>query len=85
MVERVDGVHVVVLRQIHDLIQLGRPLTPESRLSRGDRVRVLSGSFKGFEGYIIRRQNETRLLLAVNFTQQGASILLDECDLERLD
>ena len=72
------------LRQIRDLITVGEPLTPEARLSDGSRVRVLSGSFRGFEGVILRRQNETWLLVAVDFMQQGASVLLDACQLEPL-
>jgi transcription antitermination factor NusG len=70
------------LRQIRDLIAVGEPLTPESRLWEGSRVRVLSGSFQGFEGVIVRRQNATRLLVAVEFMQQGASVLLDDCQLD---
>jgi transcriptional antiterminator RfaH len=70
------------LRSIQRLIATGRPLTPETCLSRGDRVRVKSGAFAGFEGTIIRRDKETRLLVAVNFTQQGASVVLDDCQLE---
>ena len=72
------------LQQIQELIALGRPLTPEARLLAGDRVRVGSGPFRGFEGVIIRRQNKTRLLVAVNYLQQGASMLLDDCQLEPL-
>ena len=72
------------LRRIYRLIQIGRPLTPESRLLAGDRVRVKTGMFAGFEGSILRREGETRLLVSVNFTQQGASVLLDDCQLESI-
>jgi hypothetical protein len=33
---------------------------------------------------VIRRANETRLLVAVNFLQRGASVLVDDCQLEQL-
>ena len=72
------------LVQIQQLIATGEPLSPESRLLPGDRVRVKGGIFAGFEGTIIRRKNETRLLVAVNFMQQGASVLLDDCKIEFL-
>ncbi len=72
------------LRRIWQLIQVGQPLTPEARLVEGDRVRVKTGAFAGFEGVIVRRDKETRLLVAVNFTQQGASVVLDDCQLELL-
>ena len=70
------------LQSIQRLIQIGRPLTPETCLARRDRVRVKSGIFAGFEGTILRRDKETRLLVSVNFTQQGASVELDDCQLE---
>jgi transcription antitermination factor NusG len=80
-----DGVQLKKdLRQIWRLIELGQPLAPESRLDQGDRVRVLSGHFQGFEGFILRREQETRLLVAVHFMQQGASVLLNDCQLERI-
>jgi transcription antitermination factor NusG len=66
------------------LIEVGLPVTPETRLKSGDRVRVKTGAFAGFEGTILRRDKETRLLVSVNFTQQGASVLLDDCQLEVL-
>ena len=72
------------LRTVHRLIKIGRPMTPESRLQQGDRVRVRSGVFAGFEGVVLRRQNEIRLLVTVDFTQHGASVLLDDCQLEVL-
>lgn len=73
------------LQRISRLIEKGRPLTPESRLEHGDLVRVLTGHFAGFEGTVIRREGQTRLLVAVGFMQQGASVLLEDCQLEPLD
>lgn len=72
------------LYQVQTLIQAGVPLTAESRLGAGRRVRVRSGPFRGYEGMVIRREGQTRLLVAVNFLQQGASMLLDDCELEIL-
>ena len=62
------------LRQIRRLIQADVPLTPESRIQPGTRVRVRSGSLLGVEGVVVRRQNKERLLVAVRFLQQGASL-----------
>ena len=70
------------LKQIHSLIEAGVPLRPESRLEAGESVCVRSGTFRGYEGFIVRREGETRLLVAVNFLQQGASLLLDDCEVE---
>ena len=59
------------LVQIRNLINLGVPLTIESRLEPGQHVRVRSGSFSGYEGTIVRREQETRLLVSVMFMDQG--------------
>ncbi len=72
------------LRQIHRLIQSGAPVTVESQLDAGDRVRVRSGTFKGLEGVVINRHGQARLLVAVRFLQQGASLLLDDFEVERI-
>lgn len=75
---------VTDLQQIRELIETGAPLTPESKLEPGDLVRIKSGQFAGFEGTIVRRQQETRLVVAVRFMNQGASVLLEDCQLEYL-
>ncbi len=73
---------VADLRQIRDLINLGVPLTLESRLEAGQHVRVRSGAFAGYEGTILRREQETRLLVSVQFMEQGVSVKLEDCQLE---
>ncbi len=75
---------IVDLRQIHDLIQLNEPMAPETRLEPGQRVRVKSGVFKGFEGTIVRRENDIRLLIAVRYMGRGASVALDDCQVEAI-
>ena len=79
----VDSAHLTHdLAQIWRLVEAGAPLTPEARLVPGRRVRVRTGPFRGCEGVILRRENHTRLLVAVNYLQQGASMLLEDADLE---
>ena len=68
------------LGQIWQLIQSGMPLTPEERLLPGQRVAVRCGSLAGMEGTILRRQGQSRLIVAVNFLQRGASVALDDCE-----
>lgn len=70
------------LRQVRNLINLGVPLTLESRLEAGQHVRVRSGSFAGYEGTVLRREQETRLLVSVRFMEQGVSVKLEDCQLE---
>ena len=66
------------LRFVRSLIQAGAPLTVESRLQPGQRVRIKSGSLMGLEGTILTRRGETRLLIAVHYLQQGVSVQIDD-------
>jgi len=78
-----DSMELVTdLRQIRRLILTDSPLAPELRLQPGQKVRVKTGVFKGFEGTIIRRENEVRLLISVRYMGRGASVALDDCQLE---
>lgn len=70
------------LRQIRNLIATGMPITPEARLEAGDKVRVRTGAFAGFYGVVTKRQGETKLLVYVDFMGQGASVNLDDCQLD---
>jgi transcription antitermination factor NusG len=72
------------LRQLHQLIALGVPLTPEERLQPGMRVRVKTGPFAGVEGVVLKRHSERRLLVMVNFIQRGASMELGDYELEQI-
>ena len=72
------------LRSIKRLIDTDRPLTPEALLEAGQPVRVRSGPLAGLEGTVVKRRGEQRLVVAVRFLNQGASIELEDVDLERL-
>ena len=81
-----DGAELSLdLRQIQRLVETGVPLTPEAIFRAGMRVRIRSGPMAGLVGTIIRRHDRDHLVVAVNFLQQGASILLDGIQLERID
>jgi len=73
------------LKQIRDLIATDAPLSPERRIEAGQKVRVRNGAFKGFEGSVIRRENEVRLLIYVRYMGQGASVALDDCQVDVID
>jgi transcription antitermination factor NusG len=75
---------VMDLQQIYRVVDAGVALTPESRLEPGNRVRVRSGPFAGYEGAVIRREGKTRLLLSIQFLEQGVSMEMDEGLLEPL-
>jgi len=81
-----DGQRLVAdLRQIECLIEANVPLTMESRLQTGRNVRVRNGPFAGVEGVVLRRRGKTRLLVSINFLQQGASVEIEDFCLEPLD
>jgi transcriptional antiterminator RfaH len=72
------------LRQIQRLIAASVPLTIESQIEAGTAVRVKTGTFRGMEGVVISRQGKERLLVSVRFLQQGASLALDDFEVERI-
>lgn len=71
------------LRQLHSLIALGAPLAPERRLELGTKVRIRSGLFAGYEGVVFRRDRETCLQISVRFMDQGVSVAVEDCQVER--
>ncbi len=78
-----DPSHLVAdLRQLRQLIVSDAPLTIESRLLPGARVRVRGGSLEGIEGTVLSRRGKTRLLVAIDFLQQGASVEVEDFLLE---
>ncbi len=70
------------LRQIHKLIECDEPLTVEARLQPGARVLIKSGRLAGLRGTILERNGATMLLVSVNFIQQGATVRLEDFDVE---
>lgn len=73
------------LRQIHRLLTSGAPVTPEERLAPGMNVTITSGPLAGLAGKILRTATGRRFVVAVNFIQQGASVLLDDFTLAQSD
>ncbi len=70
---------VADLLQIRNLIVSEAPLSPESRLEPGQRVRIRNGLFAGYEGVIVRREKEVRLQIYVRFMEQGVSVSIEDC------
>jgi transcriptional antiterminator RfaH len=73
------------LEQLFRLINSGAPLTVEQRLAPGNRVRVRRGALAGMEGTVLVRRGKTRLIVTVTFLQQGASVEVDDFNLEPID
>ncbi|WP_237228555.1 transcription termination/antitermination protein NusG [Rubinisphaera sp. JC750] len=70
------------LKAIETLIQCGEPVTIESRLMPGVPVRIKSGSLKGLTGTVFQRRGTNRLLVGVQLLQQGASVELNDWEVE---
>ena len=51
-------------------------------IAAGERVRIKSGVLKGVEGIILKRQGKTRVLVSVHFLQQGASVEIEDFQIE---
>ena len=72
------------LRTIKRLIDTDQPLAPEARIEPGQLVRVRSGPLRGLEGTVERRHGTQRLVVAVRFLNQCASVELEDVDLETI-
>lgn len=74
------------LRQIRYLATHGQDLKAELRPVVGQRARIVRGPLKDRElvGTITSVNSQFRLTVMVNFLQQGASITVDEADVELL-
>jgi hypothetical protein len=66
------------LRQVHQLLACGRPVSPESTLVPGTPVEVVNGPLSGVTGTILRHASGNRFVVRVDFIQQGASVLIDD-------
>lgn len=73
------------LRQIQRLIATGAPITPEDRLVPGMTVEIRSGSLAGLKGTILRTASGQRFVVQVNFIQRGASVLMDDFNLVKVE
>ena len=73
------------LRNIEQLIAADAPLTVESRLRPGHRVRVRAGAMRGIEGLVTKCRSRSRLLVAINLLHCGVSIEIDDYMLEPID
>ncbi|MFO1020279.1 MAG: transcription termination/antitermination NusG family protein [Planctomycetales bacterium] len=81
-----DGAKLTAdLRQVKRLIDSGATITFEPVLEPGTPVRVTTGPFQGFEGRVLKRHSGDRLLVIVNYLQQGISVALEDSQVERID
>jgi transcriptional antiterminator RfaH len=69
------------LRQIERLLTFGAAVHAESGLAPGTPVEITTGPLAGLKGTVVRTASGRRFVVRVDFIQQGASVLLDDCAL----
>ena len=72
------------LARIRQLLETGAEVQPEPKPLLGRAAIVRSGAMAGLKGTITKVHSQHRLTVMVNFMQQGASVLVDEADVELL-
>ncbi len=72
------------LQRIRFVIERGNDVQPEPKPLIGRAAIVKTGAMTGLRGTISKVHSQHRLTVIVNFMQQGASVLVDEADVELL-
>jgi transcription antitermination factor NusG len=75
---------VADLQQIRLLLEKGTEVRPEPRPVVGRTAVITRGAMAGLRGTVTRVNSAHRLTVMVNFMQQGASMVVDEADVELL-
>jgi transcriptional antiterminator RfaH len=75
-----DGVGVAALRgdprRVLRLLRVGSQMFDDAP-EAGAQVRVQDGLFEGVEGTVVRRLDDSRMLVAVHLIQPGVSLEID--------
>jgi transcriptional antiterminator RfaH len=72
------------LKRVRQLLLTGEEVRPEPKPLVGRMAMVKNGAMKGLKGTITKTLSQHRLTVFVNFMQQGASVIVDEADVELL-
>ncbi len=72
------------LKRIRLVLEKGNDVQPEPKPLIGRAAIVKTGAMKGLRGTISKVHSQHRLTVIVNFMQQGASVIVDEADVELL-
>lgn len=69
---------------IRQMLGLGRAITVETKFSKGERVRILSGTLTGYEGVLIKQHSKTRFGIQFKTINHMVFIDIDQLELEKL-
>ena len=73
------------LRQVHQMLSSGLTVVPEPVMPVGARVRIKTGPLTGIEGTVIRRGKRDQFVAIVQFLGRGATVDLEDWQVERID
>lgn len=70
------------LQQIHKMLSSGLVVSPEPTVPVGATVRILTGPLNGITGKVIRRGKHNQFVAVVNFLRRGATVDLQDWQVE---
>jgi transcriptional antiterminator RfaH len=73
------------LRRVQRALAAGSSPAPEEALQPGAVVKIVEGPLAGLEGKIIRRKNDLRFLVEVQFLRRGVSVEIEETMIRGLE
>jgi transcriptional antiterminator RfaH len=72
------------LRQVHQMLSSGLTVFPEQSVPIGSTVRITTGPLMGMVGTVLRRANRDQFVVAVRFLGRGATVDLQDWQLEKV-
>ncbi|HZW32640.1 MAG TPA: transcription termination/antitermination NusG family protein [Isosphaeraceae bacterium] len=72
------------LRQVHQMLNSGLPVSPEPMMPIGATVRIVTGPLTGITGTVIRRGNRDQFVAVVQFLGRGATVDLEDWQVEQV-
>lgn len=69
---------------IRRMLGLGCAITVETKFSKGERVRIVSGPLTGFEGVLVKQHNKNRFGIQLKTINYSVFVDIDQLDLEKL-
>ena len=73
------------LRQIHTVLDSGLPVFEEPTVPVGATVRIVTGPLTGMAGKVIRRGKRDQFVAIVHFLGRGATVELEDWQVERIE
>lgn len=66
------------------MLGMGCAVSVNTKLYKGEHVRIVSGPLKGHEGILIKQHGKTRFGIQLKSINHGVFIEIDHSDLEKL-